>query len=129
MSSMRNAVTRRVHRERAQPAERERLGILEKHKVRRVDSPSERHLTYHRITLHAPRTSMRRKPVCISLKHENYNDMLDRVDGLSGDNYLQDSQNSRSSAKKPKRRIQMNSTFPWSIRKAHRLKARTEPGR
>ncbi|KAH9906325.1 U3 small nucleolar RNA-associated protein 11 [Xylariomycetidae sp. FL2044] len=32
MSSMRNAVQRRVHRERAQPKERQRLGILEKHK-------------------------------------------------------------------------------------------------
>jgi U3 small nucleolar RNA-associated protein 11 len=32
MSSMRNAVHRRSHRERAQPAERARLGILEKHK-------------------------------------------------------------------------------------------------
>ncbi|KAI5864879.1 U3 small nucleolar RNA-associated protein 11 [Durotheca rogersii] len=32
MSSMRNAVQRRVHRERAQPHERERLGLLEKHK-------------------------------------------------------------------------------------------------
>ncbi|PHH82539.1 hypothetical protein CDD82_5642 [Ophiocordyceps australis] len=32
MSSMRNAVQRRVHRERAQPHERRRLGLLEKHK-------------------------------------------------------------------------------------------------
>ncbi|OTA98008.1 hypothetical protein M426DRAFT_70575 [Hypoxylon sp. CI-4A] len=32
MSSMRNAVQRRVHRERAQPQERQRLGLLEKHK-------------------------------------------------------------------------------------------------
>jgi len=32
MSSMRNAVQRRPHRERAQPLERRRLGILEKHK-------------------------------------------------------------------------------------------------
>ncbi|PGH28149.1 hypothetical protein AJ80_00039 [Polytolypa hystricis UAMH7299] len=32
MSSMRNAVQRRVHRERAQPANREKWGILEKHK-------------------------------------------------------------------------------------------------
>jgi len=32
MSSMRNAVHRRSHRERAQPAERQRLGLLEKHK-------------------------------------------------------------------------------------------------
>ncbi|XWW93380.1 hypothetical protein V2A60_001313 [Cordyceps javanica] len=32
MSSMRNAVDRRVHRERAQPLERRRLGLLEKHK-------------------------------------------------------------------------------------------------
>jgi len=32
MSSMRNAVHRRSHRERAQPAERARLGLLEKHK-------------------------------------------------------------------------------------------------
>lgn len=31
-SSLRNAVKRREHRERAQPAERRRLGILEKHK-------------------------------------------------------------------------------------------------
>ena len=33
MSSMRNAVQRRNHKERAQPVERERYGILEKHKV------------------------------------------------------------------------------------------------
>ncbi|KAI0008675.1 U3 small nucleolar RNA-associated protein 11 [Xylariaceae sp. FL0662B] len=32
MSSIRNAVQRRVHRERAQPIERQRLGLLEKHK-------------------------------------------------------------------------------------------------
>ncbi|KAI1455734.1 U3 small nucleolar RNA-associated protein 11 [Annulohypoxylon moriforme] len=32
MSSIRNAVQRRVHRERAQPQERQRLGLLEKHK-------------------------------------------------------------------------------------------------
>jgi U3 small nucleolar RNA-associated protein 11 len=32
MSSMRNAVHRRSHRERAQPLERQRLGLLEKHK-------------------------------------------------------------------------------------------------
>ncbi|KAF4124875.1 U3 small nucleolar RNA-associated protein 11 [Geosmithia morbida] len=32
MSSMRNAVQRRPHRERAQPHERRRLGLLEKHK-------------------------------------------------------------------------------------------------
>lgn len=32
MSSMRNAVQRRSHRERAQPLERQRLGMLEKHK-------------------------------------------------------------------------------------------------
>ncbi|OIW22094.1 U3 small nucleolar RNA-associated protein 11 [Coniochaeta ligniaria NRRL 30616] len=32
MSSMRNAVHRRSHRERAQPEERKRLGLLEKHK-------------------------------------------------------------------------------------------------
>ncbi|KAL1879974.1 hypothetical protein VTK73DRAFT_6554 [Phialemonium thermophilum] len=32
MSSMRNAVQRRAHRERAQPLERQRLGLLEKHK-------------------------------------------------------------------------------------------------
>jgi U3 small nucleolar RNA-associated protein 11 len=31
-SSMRNAVHRRTHRERAQPLERQRLGLLEKHK-------------------------------------------------------------------------------------------------
>lgn len=33
MSSMRNAVQRRNHKERAQPLEREKWGILEKHKV------------------------------------------------------------------------------------------------
>ncbi|KAI0384026.1 U3 small nucleolar RNA-associated protein 11 [Hypomontagnella monticulosa] len=32
MSSLRNVVDRRVHRERAQPKERQRLGLLEKHK-------------------------------------------------------------------------------------------------
>src|SRR5271170_1794534 len=32
MSSMRNAVTRRPHKERAQPASRAKWGILEKHK-------------------------------------------------------------------------------------------------
>lgn len=32
MSSVRNAVRRRNHKERAQPASRARLGILEKHK-------------------------------------------------------------------------------------------------
>lgn len=36
MSSMRNAVQRRPHRERAQPLERRRLGLLEKHKVRTI---------------------------------------------------------------------------------------------
>ena len=36
MSSMRNATQRRNHKERGQPLEREaKLGILEKHKVRR----------------------------------------------------------------------------------------------
>lgn len=40
MSSLRNAVNRRVHRERAQPKERERFGILEKAKVRA--SPTRR---------------------------------------------------------------------------------------
>lgn len=34
MSSMRNAVTRRPHKERSQPKAREKWGILEKHKVR-----------------------------------------------------------------------------------------------
>ena len=33
MSSMRNAVQRRNHKERAQPREREKWGVLEKHKV------------------------------------------------------------------------------------------------
>lgn len=33
MSSMRNAIQRRNHRERAQPRERSKWGILEKHKV------------------------------------------------------------------------------------------------
>jgi U3 small nucleolar RNA-associated protein 11 len=33
MSSLRNSVARRPHRERAQPVERRRLGLLEKHKV------------------------------------------------------------------------------------------------
>lgn len=33
MSSMRNAVQRRNHKERGQPEERQRLGLLEKHKV------------------------------------------------------------------------------------------------
>lgn len=33
MSSLRNAVNRRVHRERAQPQERARFGLLEKAKV------------------------------------------------------------------------------------------------
>jgi hypothetical protein len=33
MSSLRNAVQRRQHRERAQPANREKWGLLEKHKV------------------------------------------------------------------------------------------------
>ncbi|KAK4239896.1 small-subunit processome [Achaetomium macrosporum] len=32
MSSLRNSIQRRAHRERAQPLERERLGLLEKHK-------------------------------------------------------------------------------------------------
>lgn len=32
MSSMRNAVQRRNHKERGQPEERQRLGLLEKHK-------------------------------------------------------------------------------------------------
>jgi len=34
MSSMRNAVQRRNHKERAQPLERQKWGLLEKHKVR-----------------------------------------------------------------------------------------------
>lgn len=33
MSSMRNAVQRRNHKERAQPLERQKWGLLEKHKV------------------------------------------------------------------------------------------------
>ena len=33
MSSMRNAVQRRSHKERAQPREREKWGVLEKHRV------------------------------------------------------------------------------------------------
>lgn len=40
MSSMRNAVARRPHRERAQPLERRRLGLLEKHKVRSLQAPT-----------------------------------------------------------------------------------------
>ena len=35
MSSMRNAVQRRNYKERAQPVEREKWGVLEKHKVRK----------------------------------------------------------------------------------------------
>lgn len=34
MSSLRNSIQRRNHKERAQPLERKRLGLLEKHKVR-----------------------------------------------------------------------------------------------
>lgn len=34
MSTLRNAVQRRNHKERAQPKDREKWGILEKHKVR-----------------------------------------------------------------------------------------------
>jgi hypothetical protein len=34
MSSMRNAVQRRNHKERAQPEERKKWGLLEKRKVR-----------------------------------------------------------------------------------------------
>ena len=36
MSSMRNVVQRRNHKERAQPQGREKWGILEKHKVRKI---------------------------------------------------------------------------------------------
>jgi U3 small nucleolar RNA-associated protein 11 len=43
MSSMRNAVARRPHRERAQPLERRRLGLLEKHKVRSRRAPTINH--------------------------------------------------------------------------------------
>ena len=43
MSSMRNAVARRNHKERAQPREREKWGILEKHKVRRFSIISKIH--------------------------------------------------------------------------------------
>jgi hypothetical protein len=39
MSSMRNAVQRRNHKERAQPLERQKWGLLEKKKVR-FDLPS-----------------------------------------------------------------------------------------
>lgn len=40
MSSMRNAVQRRNHRERAQPKERQKWGVLEKHTVRKYfDNP------------------------------------------------------------------------------------------
>lgn len=37
MSSLRNSIQRRNHKERAQPLERKRLGLLEKHKVRDDD--------------------------------------------------------------------------------------------
>ena len=37
MSSMRNAVQRRNHRERGQPEERQKWGLLEKHKVSFTD--------------------------------------------------------------------------------------------
>ena len=40
MSSMRNAVQRRNHKERAQPVEREKWGVLEKHKVREQTQPA-----------------------------------------------------------------------------------------
>ncbi|TYI24181.1 hypothetical protein ES332_A06G215700v1 [Gossypium tomentosum] len=32
MSSLRNAISRRAHKERAQPSSRKKIGLLEKHK-------------------------------------------------------------------------------------------------
>lgn len=44
---MRNAIQRRSHRERAQPVEREKWGVLEKHKVRKESLlPSERFVNF-----------------------------------------------------------------------------------
>lgn len=101
MSSLRNSIQRRNHKERAQPLERRRLGLLEKHKVRvntkkkkthhmgppiprlfRTVSFMENLLTgYHRITLYVPKTTTRRRS------------------------------NSRPSAKRPPTATKMNSTL------------------
>lgn len=60
MSSMRNAVQRRNHRERGQPQERQRLGLLEKHKVSHMlVTRAKSHLfnSLNRITLLVPKIS------------------------------------------------------------------------
>lgn len=44
MSSMRNAVQRRNHKERGQPEERKQLGLLEKHKVIELSKISITHI-------------------------------------------------------------------------------------
>jgi hypothetical protein len=51
MSSMRNAVQRRNHKERAQPLERQKWGLLEKKKVR-FNLPSSIPLFLDRFLLH-----------------------------------------------------------------------------
>lgn len=64
---MRNAVQRRPHRERAQPLERRRLGLLEKHKVcffapKLGGVASNANLILDRITLYEPKITARRRP-------------------------------------------------------------------
>jgi len=65
MSSMRNAVQRRNHKERAQPLERSKWGLLEKHKVCRT-LHGRRDIGIHflyRIILCEQRITMRRRGV------------------------------------------------------------------
>ena len=74
MSAMRNAVQRRKYRERAQPLERQKLGLLEKHKVRPdIYKPARRAATHSRSRsspIHPAGIQLALLPLsCLSLTH------------------------------------------------------------